>query len=519
MKNRRFSPNIFESLTAAALLLGVITGTAWAATGEFPVLTPKPPREPRINGPTVYGARPGHPFLYRVPCSGERPMRFSAQALPDGLSLDAATGIITGMTPAKGEYAITLQAENAAGRAERRLKIVAGDKLALTPPMGWNSWYVHFNRIDDRTMRAAADAMIASGMADAGYQFVSIDDCWMNAKGTSKYMPDATRVGPLRDTNGNILPNRYFPDMKALTDHIHSQGLKAGIYSSPGPSTCCGLGASWQHEAQDAAQFAAWGFDFLKYDWCSYGRIAGKSPSLDEMKKPFLLMGEALRRQPRDIVLNLCQYGMGNVWEWGAEVGGHCWRTAGDLGFELDRFFKVALKNAEHGAWSKPGAWNDPDYIQIGWMGFQKGTNFTLPRPCPLTADDQYSYMSLWCLMAAPLFFSGDMEKLDEFTINVLCNPEVIAVDQDAFGQCARVVKLANGAFAMVKDLEDGAKAVGLFNPGDKSATVTATWIELGLKGELLIRDLWRQKDLGKEGAQLSANLPRHGVLLVRLQK
>jgi alpha-galactosidase len=519
MKNQRLSFKSPQPLIAAALLLGVFAGTASAASSDFPILTPKPPREPRINGPTVYGARPGHPFLYRIPCTGERPMRFTTQGLPDGLSLDGATGIITGTTPTKGDYVITLKAENAAGRAERRLKIVAGDTLALTPPMGWNHWYVHFNRIDDRTVRAAADAMIASVMADAGYQYVSIDDCWMNASGTHRYLPDATRVGPLRDANGNILPNRHFPNMKALTDYVHAKGLKAGIYSSPGPNTCCGLTGSYQHEAQDAAQFAAWGFDFLKYDWCSYGRIAGKNPSLDEMKKPYQIMGDALRRQPRDIVLNLCQYGMGNVWEWGAEVGGHCWRTAGDLGFELDRFFRVALKNAEHGAWSRPGAWNDPDYIQIGWMGFQKGTNFTLPRPCPLTADDQYSYMSLWCLMAAPLFFSGDMEKLDEFTLNVLCNPEVIAVDQDALGQCARVVKLANGAFAMVKELEGGAKAVGLFNPSDKSATATATWPELGLNGQLAVRDLWRQRDLGQERAKLSANLPRHGVLLVRLQQ
>lgn len=483
------------------------------------ILTPKPPREPRINGPTVQGARPGRPFLYRIPCTGERPVRFSAKDLPRGLSLDEKTGIISGATPAKGDYIVTLQAENAAGLVERRLKIVAGDKLALTPPMGWNSWYVHFNRIDDRTMRAAADAMISSGMADVGYQYVSIDDCWMNAKGTSKYMPDATRVGDLRDKEGNILPNRHFPDMKALTDHIHRQGLKAGIYSSPGPNTCCGLGASWQHEAQDAAQFAAWGFDFLKYDWCSYGRIAGKNPPLEEMKKPYQLMGDALRRQPRDIVFNLCQYGMGNVWEWGAEVGGHCWRTAGDLGFELDRFFRVALKNAEHGAWSKPGAWNDPDYIQIGWMGAQKGTNFTLPRPCPLTADEQYSYMSLWCLMAAPLFFSGDMERLDEFTLNVLCNPEVIAVDQDALGHCARVVTLANGAFAMVKDLEGDAKAVGLFNPNKSALSVSATWAQLGLSGKLPVRDLWRQKSLEPADQSLSAKLPPHAVLLVRLGK
>lgn len=490
-----------------------------ADMSDFPILTPKPPRAPRINGPAVCGARPDHPFLYRIPCTGERPIRFFAKELPAGLKLNPSTGIITGTTPAKGEYRITLQAKNAAGRAERVFKLVAGDQLALTPPMGWNSWYVHFNRVDDHALRTAATAMVASGLADVGYQYVNIDDCWMNAEETRKYMSDATRIGPLRDGDGNILPNQHFPDMRALTDFIHALGLKTGIYSSPGPNTCCGLAGSWQHEEQDAARFCAWGFDFLKYDWCSYNRIAGKQPSLVEMQKPYRVMGEALRRQPRDLVFNLCQYGMGNVWEWGADVGGQCWRTAGDLGFELDRFFNVALKNAEHGAWSKPGAWNDPDYLQIGWIGSQRGTNFTLPKPCPLSADEQYSYMSLWCLMAAPLFFSGDMERLDAFTLNVLGNPEVIAVDQDALGQSARVVKLAGGTFAMIKDLADGSKAAGLFNPGETAKLVTVSWTDLGLTGRYAVRDLWRQQDLGKVRKAFTQNLPRHGVFLMRLRK
>ena len=509
----------FYLLTALMWPLAVVTGGAASATNAYPILTPKPPRSPQINGPTVFGARPGNPFLFRIPCTGERPMKFSAKNLPAGLQLDSATGIITGTTPARGEYAVQLTAENAAGHAEKKWRIVAGDQLALTPPMGWNSWYVHFNRVTDQAMRTAAKAMLASGMADAGYQFVSIDDCWMNAAETRKYMPDPTRVGPLRDAAGNILPNRYFPDMKALTAFIHAGGLKAGIYSSPGPATCCGLAGSWQHEEQDAAQFAAWGFDLLKYDWCSYTRIAGKTPTLVEMQQPYRVMGAALRHQPRDMIFNLCQYGMGNVWEWGNAVDGQCWRTAGDLGFELDRFFAVALKNAGHGAWSKPGAWNDPDYLQIGWIGAQRGTNFTLPEPCRLTADDQYSYMSLWCLMAAPLFFSGDMEHLDAFTLNILCNPEVIAVDQDSLGQSARVVKLDGGAFAMVKNLEDGSFALGLFNPDNLPATVAVTAEQLGLKAGLQARDLWRQQELGHLSNPINATLPRHGVWLLRLSQ
>ena len=492
---------------------------AGAERSTFEVYTPKPGPKPRMNGPLVYGARPGNPFLYRIPCQGERPIKFSAKGLPGGLRLDPSTGIISGQTPVKGEYSLTITAENPKGKDKRAFKIVAGELLALTPPMGWNSWYVHFNRVTENHLRGAADAMISSGMADAGYQYVNIDDSWMNADKTNKYMPDSTRLGPVRDSNGNILPNKHFPDMKAMTDYIHSKGLKAGIYSSPGPNTCCGLSGSWQHEEQDARQFSSWGFDFLKYDWCSYSRIAGKEPSLEEMKKPFALMGEALRSQSRDIVYNLCQYGMGNVWEWGDKVGGNCWRTAGDLGFELDRFFHVAIKNAEHGSWSKPGSWNDPDYLQIGWIGAQKGTTFTESAPCQLSGNEQYSYMSLWCLMAAPLFFSGDMSKLDEFTLNVLCNPEIIEVDQDPMGKCGLVVRKSETQFIMYKLLQDGSLAVGLFNQGTTAAEIVLNWEDLRISGKYSVRDLWRQKQMGTYDRKFSSTIAAHGVVMIKITK
>ena len=260
-------------------------------------------------------------------------MQFAAENLPAGLQLDPATGIITGTVALSGEYKATLRAANPHGKAEKSLKIVCGDTLSLTPSMGWNHWYAHYNRITDQMMREAADLMVSSGLADAGYQYVNIDDCWMNAE---KHK-DPLRVGPFRDEKGNLLPNKHFPDMKGLTDYIHAKGLKAGIYTSPGPKTCGGFAGSWQHEVQDAKQFADWGFDFLKYDWCSYRGVVTKPPSMEEMKRPFQLMGDLLKQQPRDMLFNLCQYGMGNVWEWGVEVGGQSWRTAGDLGLELDR--------------------------------------------------------------------------------------------------------------------------------------------------------------------------------------
>jgi len=477
---------------------------------EAVILTPQPGPAPRLNGPKVYGARPGNPFLYRIPATGQRPMRFEAD-LPAGLVLDAQKGIITGTTPPRGKYRVTLKASNAHGSAQRVLTIVSGDLLALTPPMGWNHWYAHYHRVTDKLIREAADAMVRTGMADVGYQYVSIDDCWMNAPKHS----DPLRVGPLRDAQGNILPNKHFPDMKALCDYLHAYGLKAGIYTSPGPFTCAGFAGSYQHEEQDARQFAAWGFDLLKYDWCSYGNVVKGDKSLEALKKPYKLMGDILKRQPRDIVFNLCQYGMGNVWEWGAEVGGHSWRTAGDLGFELDRIFEVALANATHRAYSRPGSWNDPDYIQIGYIGDARTGG--PPKPCPLTPNEQYAFMSLWCLMAAPLFYSGDMSRLDEFTLNVLCNPEVIEVDQDPLGQCGRVVHLDEERFLMVKDLEDGSKAVGLFNRGEMPAKVVATWKDVGVQGPQRVRDLWRQQDLGQMQERFEADVPRHGVVLVRI--
>lgn len=479
------------------------------------ILTPKPGPAPRINGPKVYGCRPGNPFIYRIPTQGERPMTFSAEGLPASLKLDAATGIITGNAPDRGEYLVTLRARNAHGQSMRAFKIRSGDLLALTPPMGWNHWYAHYNRITDKMMREAADVMVSSGMADVGYQYVSIDDCWMNAEPDAKRTPDPLRRGLFRDAQGNILPNQHFPDMNAMTDYIHAKGLKAGIYTSPGPLTCAGYAGAYEHEAQDAKQFADWGFDFLKYDWCSYGRVVKGDKSLETLKKPYKLMGDILKQQKRDIVLNLCQYGMGNVWEWGAEVGGHCWRTAGDLGFELNRVFEVALKNAEHREWSKPGAWNDPDYLQIGYIGNARGGG--LPEPCPITPNEQYAFMSLWCLMAAPLFYSGDMSRLDEFTVNVLCNPEVIDINQDPLGQCARVIRLTDETFLMVKDLEDGDKALGLCNRGEFETEVAAKWTDVGVNGAQKLRDLWRHKDLGDFTGEFKSTVPRRGVVLVRV--
>lgn len=491
------------------------------------VYTPQPKPQPRINGPLVYGCRPGHPFSYRIPCQGERPVRFNVKGLPPGLMLDPATGIITGTTPSKGDYDVLIQAFNQKGKDKRKFKIVVGEKLALTPPMGWNHWYAHYDRITDKMIREAADIVVSSGMADVGYQYVNIDGCWAN----SPQNKDPLRVGPKRDKQGNIVPNRHFPDMKGLCDYIHSKGLKAGIYSSPGPCECAGNTGSYQHEEQDACQFAVWGFDFLKYDWCSYGHIAlggdpddkniacccKKAPSLETAQYPYRLMGDILKQQNRDIVFNLCQYGMNDVWKWGGEVGGNCWRTSGDLGFKLDRIFDVALRNSGFREYSKPGEWNDPDYIQIGWIGSAK--NWGIPELTPMPVSLQYAYMSLWSLMAAPLIYSGDMTKLDEFTLNVLCNPEVIEVNQDPLGECGAVIKKTQDCFLMVKTLADGSKAVGLFNRGKENAEVVVDWADLQFSGKYSVRDLWHQKKLGNYKQKFSVQVPAQGVIMVKISK
>ena len=496
-----------------------------SASNTNQILTPNPKPTPRLNGPLVTGCRPGNPFLYRIPCQGDKPIIFGIKNLPEGLKLDTNTGIISGSISKKGEYELLIEASNSKGKDSRKLKIIAGDKLALTPPMGYNHWYAHYDRITDKMMREAADIMISSGMADVGYQYVNIDDCWMNAPKNT----DSLRVGPLRDTNGNILPNHHFPDMKALTDYIHSKGLKAGIYTSPGPLTCGGFAGAYQHEEQDAKQFADWGFDFLKYDWCSYDHIAtGGSPNdeniplwdkkttkLEKYKYPYQMMGAILKKQNRDIVFNLCQYGMGDVWKWGGEAGGNCWRTAGDLGFELDRIFDVALKNSEHRQYSKPGEWNDPDYIQIGYIG--KANKMGIPELTPMPPAMQYAYMSLWCLMASPLIYSGDMTKLNEFTLNVLCNPEVIEINQDPLGKAGDVILIDKSTFLMRKYLADGSLALGIFNRGKNEKTVNMDLSSIGINGNVAIRDLWRQTDLGTFSKSFTAVVPETGVIMVKL--
>jgi alpha-galactosidase len=479
------------------------------------ILTPKSKPEPRINGTKIFGVRPGSPFLFTIAATGTKPLKYEVLNLPQGLKCDPNTGQITGILDKPGEYLTAFKVTNKLGSAKREFKIVCGDKLALTPHMGWNSWYVWENHVTDKIMRGAADAMVSTGMKDHGYIYINIDDCW-SAKPGSK---DSTLNVDPSDKGGMINSNKRFPDMKSLTDYIHSKGLKAGIYTSPGPLTCAGHTAIYGNEEKDVVRFVEWGYDFLKYDWCSYENI-GKKDNLQDLQKPYILISNILKKQKRDIVLNLCQYGMGSVWKWGKQVGGQSWRTAGDLGGSFEGIgtalfrdgFDVYSTDSLH-LYAGPGGWNDPDYLLLGYLSNWKGQTV----PTPLTPNEQYTQMSLWSLVAAPLIFSGDITRLDDFTLSILTNDEIIEVDQDILGIPGYRVSKEGDAEVWIRQLEDGSHAVGLFNRSQKDMNITAFWKDLGISGKQKVRDLWRQKDIGIFIDKFTSGVPAHGVIMVRM--
>jgi alpha-galactosidase len=461
-----------------------------------PVLARDDSPLPAIHGPRIVGSTPGQPFLFLIPATGEPALIYSATELPDGLELDPDTGIISGSLRQEGTFAITLKVRNTRGEAERKLTLVGGrHKLALTPPMGWNSWNCWAGAVSDDKVRAAADAMVRSGLAAHGYQFVNIDDCW-EAK---------------RDQNGEILSNQKFPDMKELADYVHAKGLKLGIYSSPGPKTCAGFEGSYRHEKQDAKNWAKWGIDYLKYDWCSYGEIA-PNPDRAAAKKPYQVMREALDECDRDIVYSLCQYGMQNVWEWGAEVGGNLWRTTGDIGDSWASMSGIGFHQNIMAPYAKPGHWNDPDMLVVGKVGW--GPNL---HPTKLKPHEQVTHITLWSLLAAPLLIGCDMGALDEFTIALLTNPEVIDVDQDPLGKAATRRKQDGSKEVWARPLFDGTLAAGLFNRGPQAVTVRVDWKDLNLQGEQAVRDLWQRKDLGRHVDGFEILVQPHGAVLLKI--
>jgi len=462
------------------------------------VLTPYPGSKPRINGADVFGARPGNPFLYIIPATGKKPLSYSATGLPDGLKLDSRTGIITGVVTQKGDYPVVFTVHNSAGTKTKKFTIKIGDVIGLTPALGWNSWNAFGLTVNDQKVRVAAKTM-TDKLAAHGWGYINIDDGW---------------EAPQRTASGEITPNQKFPDMKGLTDYVHSLGLRVGIYSSPGPRTCGGYLGSWQHEEQDAKTYGDWGIDYLKYDWCSYSEVTDAQPTLADYKKPYQVMRASLDKIPRDIMFSFCQYGMGDVWKWGAEVGGNSWRSTGDIEDTWKSMSTIGFNQIADGPYAQPGHFNDPDMLVVGKVGW--GDN---QRNSRLSPDEQYTHISLWSLLSSPLLIGCDMGKLDRFTLGLLTNDEVIAIDQDALGKEARQAIKTDNYQIWIKDLEDGSKAVGIFNTSDKYQTITLKIKDNELGGYTKIRDVWQQKYIIISGTNFTTKVAPHGVMLVKLSK
>jgi len=462
------------------------------------VLTPYPSAKPRINGADVFGARPGNPFLYLIPATGKKPLTYAVTGLPDGLKLDAATGIITGVATQKGDYPVTITVHNALGSKTKKFTIKIGDIIGLTPALGWNSWNAFGLSVNDAKVRTAAKTM-TDKLSAHGWGYINIDDGWEAAQ---------------RAASGEIVTNDKFPDMKALTDYVHSLGLRMGIYSSPGPKTCGGYLGSWQHEEQDAKTYGDWGIDYLKYDWCSYSDVTAKKPSLDDLKKPYQLMRTSLNKIPRDIMFSFCQYGWGDVWKWGAETGGNSWRTTGDIEDTWRSMSKIGFNQVADGPYAGPGHFNDPDMLVVGKVGWGDSQHNTR-----LTFDEQYTHISLWSLLSAPLLIGCDMGNLDKFTLGLLTNDEVLEIDQDALGKEASQAIKTDNIQVWIKDLADGSKAVGIFNLSDTYQSYTLNRSENGLNGYTKIRDVWQQKYIISNGGNFSTKIAPHGVMLIKFSK
>jgi len=368
---------------------------------------------------------------------------------------------------------------------------VAGPQtLAATPPMGWNSWNHFAGKIDDATVRAQADAMVSSGMRDAGYIYVNIDDTWEGQ----------------RDASGSIVANAKFPDMKALGDYVHGKGLKLGIYSSPGPLTCAKYEGSYGHEDQDAQTYAKWGVDYLKYDLCGLRKMMVEAGSPEAAHKvmfdAYVKMRDALARTGRPIVYSLCQYGEDAVWRWGASVGGNLWRTTGDITDSYARMAAIGFSQAGLAKYAGPGHWNDPDMLEVGNGGMKE--------------NEYRTHMSLWAILAAPLLAGNDLTKMTPETIALLTNREVIAIDQDAAGKQGDRVRAEGPMEIWSRPLADGSQAVGLFNTSNAPIEISVKFSELGFGGAVKVRDVWAAKNVDNPMTEFSARVAGHGVVLLR---
>jgi alpha-galactosidase len=486
------------------------------------ITTPPPPKTPKINSARIYGATPGNPFQYLIAATGERPMLFSATNLPAGLTLDPKTGIISGRVTKRGEYLVTLNAINDLGQASQPLKIKIGDTIALTPPIGWNGWNSWAREIDQEKVIKSANAMVSMGLSQYGWNYVNIDDAWQGQRG-GKY--------------NAIQPNEKFPKFQEMVDYIHGLGLKVGIYSTPWITSYAGYtgGSSdlksgyfpdtvrnnkrkyrhigkYRFEENDAKQMAEWGIDYLKYDW----RI--EVPSAERMAK-------ALRKSGRDIFYSISNAApFSEINDWVRLTNSY--RTGPDIRDSFNSLYISAFTLDKWSPYGGPGHWNDPDMMIVG--NVTTGSEMHASR---LTPDEQYSHVSLFSLLSAPLLIGCPIDQLDEFTLNLLTNSEVLAINQDPLGKPARLVYDENGIQIWLKTLEDETYAMGIFNTADFGKTpqsyfrwgdepasnFTLDLSRVALHGKYKVRDLWKQKDLGSFDKSLTSSIPHHGVLMIKL--
>ncbi|HEX4321402.1 MAG TPA: glycoside hydrolase family 27 protein [Acidobacteriaceae bacterium] len=375
---------------------------------------------------------------------------------------------------------------------------VIGQQQAATPPMGWNSWNHFAAHVTDADVRSAADMLVSTGMKDAGYIYVNVDDTWQGQ----------------RDAEGVLHPNERFPDMKALGDYIHSKGLKFGIYSSPGPKTCGGYEGSLNHEAQDAKKYAEWGVDFLKYDLCSYNddmlKAAKEHPENSHIKKDMMIaaykkMGDALKATHRPILYSLCQYGVDDPWKWGPGVGAQMWRTTDDIDDSYGRMIAIGFSQAGLSKFGGPGHWNDPDMLEVG-----NGK---------MTEDEYKTHMSLWVLLASPLLAGNDLSKMSDSDKSILLNREAIAIDQDSLGKQGDRLFESGDLDVWTKPLSGGRVAVGLFNRSWSTRDISFDLAAIGFGSGATVRDVWKHRDLGHYSGTFTDTLPTHGVTLLIVSK
>jgi alpha-galactosidase len=371
---------------------------------------------------------------------------------------------------------------------------VEAQKVAATPPMGWNSWNFFAGKVTDKDIRDTADLLVSTGMRDAGYVYVNIDDTWEGE----------------RDAQGKIQSNSKFPDMKALADYVHSKGLKLGIYSSPGVTTCARFAGSLGHEEQDAQTYADWGIDYLKYDLCSYSGVMRQQAPDDTaaqyklMREAYEKMHQAILKTGRPMVYSFCQYGWDAVWQWGPSVGANLWRTTGDISANFDRMSLLGRGQAGLAKYAGPGHWNDPDMLEVG-----NGR---------LTHDENVTHMTLWSMLAAPLIAGNNLTQMTPDTAAILMNKDVIAIDQDKLGRQGDRVYAEGPIEIWAKPLSGGRKAVAIFNFGESTTSLRGIGLHLkqmGFSGEVTARDIWANKDLGKIGDGWTDTIPRHGVVLL----